>query len=394
MEGVVQPYAWGSRTFLPALLGREPTDQPEAELWLGAHPGAPSTVAGRPLPDLIAADPAGVLGAASVERFGPRLSYLLKVLAADSPLSLQAHPSRAQAEAGYAQEEAAGVPVDAAHRLFKDDWPKPELLCALVQADALCGFRAPARTFRLVEQLNAERTLEVLAPLGNASLPEPERLERVFRAIMGLADPRPCLTELVLQCEAFASDASGGGDGELSRLADTVRTLAGAYPGDPGVLAAVLMNRVTLEPGDALYLGAGNLHAYLRGAGVELMANSDNTMRGGLTAKHVDVDALVDVLDFTPVTPGLVTSDAVADGVFRYPTPAPEFALWRLEPSGSAVEVPGTDAGRVVVVVDGSVALHADDELTLDRGQAAFLEAGTATTVTGVGVVFMASPGL
>ncbi len=167
MQGVVQPYAWGSRTFLPALLGTEPTDEPQAELWLGAHPSAPSIVDGQPLPDVIAADPSGVLGSASVEAFGPRLSYLLKVLAADQPLSLQAHPSRAQAEEGYAKEEADGVPADAKHRLFKDDWPKPELLCALIESEALCGFRAPERTYRLLEQLNAERTLDLLNVLGH-----------------------------------------------------------------------------------------------------------------------------------------------------------------------------------------------------------------------------------
>lgn len=393
LEGVVQPYAWGSRTFLPALLGTEPTDEPQAELWLGAHPSAPSTVDGRPLPDLIDADPAGVLGSASVEAFGPQLSYLLKVLAADQPLSLQAHPSRAQAEEGFAREEKAGVPRDAKERLFKDDWPKPEMLCALVDSEALCGFRAPDRTYRLLEQLNAERTLDLLAVLGDASLPDEERLERAFTTVMRLDDPTPYVTEVLLQSQAFASE--GESEGELGRLADTVRELGGYYPGDPGVLAALLMNRVSLRPGDAIFLDAGNLHAYLHGAGVEIMANSDNVLRGGLTSKHVDVDELVAVLDFRPIGAGTLTPDPVSPGVVRYSTPAPEFALWRLGLAGSPVDVPATEAGRVVVVVDGSATLTSDGtDLHLERGQSAFLATGTVVVARGVGTAFLAGPGV
>ena len=189
MEGVVQPYAWGSKTFIPELLGTEPTEDPQAELWLGAHPSAAAKLDGQPIDQLIDADPEGVLGAASVKEFGPRLSFLLKVLAAAEPLSLQAHPSRAQAEEGYAREEEAGVPRDAKDRLFKDDWPKPELLCALIESEALCGFRAPARAHALVSQLGAIRVTELLAPLADESVPETERLEHAFTTIMRLEDP-------------------------------------------------------------------------------------------------------------------------------------------------------------------------------------------------------------
>ena len=395
MQGVVQPYAWGSRTFLPALLGTEPTDEPQAELWLGAHPSAPSTLNGRPIDEVIGADPAGVLGSASVEAFGPRLSYLLKVLAADQPLSLQAHPSRAQAEEGFAREEADGVPTDAKHRLFKDDWPKPELLCALIESEALCGFRAPARTYRLLEQLNAERTLDLLGVLGHESLSESERLERAFTMIMRLDDPTPYVTEVLLQASMFESGASGSGDGELSRLADTVRLLADHFPGDPGVLAALLMNRVTLQPGQAMFLDAGNLHAYLYGAGIEIMANSDNVLRGGLTSKHVDVDALNAILDFSPIGDDTFGPEPVSPGVVRYPTPATEFALWSLAPSGEPIDVPATESGRALVVVEGSVELVSGDSVvSFERGQSAFLEAGTAVRANGAGVGFLAGPGV
>jgi len=392
MEGVVQPYAWGSKTFIPELLGTEPTDDPQAELWLGAHPTALSMLDGQPIDEVIAQDPEGVLGAASVKEFGPKLSFLLKVLAAAEPLSLQAHPSRQQAEEGFAREEEAGVAADAKDRLFKDDWPKPELLCALVESEALCGFRDPSRTYALVEQLGGEQTLELMAPLGDTSLAVNERLERVFTAIMRLDDPKPYVAEVAERAEALESHHA---EGELGQLADTVRLLADHHPDDPGVLAAILMNRLVLQPGDAIFLDAGNLHAYLSGAGVEIMANSDNVMRGGLTSKHVDVDELTAVLDFTPIPGDTIPPEPVSDGVVRYPTPAPEFALWRVEPSGATVEVPKTDAGRALLVVAGVVTLTSDGtDLLVEQGQAAFLEAGTAATATGAGTAFLASPGL
>ena len=225
MEGVVQPYAWGSKTFIPELLGTEPTDEPQAELWLGAHPSAAATLDGQPIDTYIQADPKGFLGAASVEEFGPRLSFLLKVLAADEPLSLQAHPSRKQAEEGYAREEEAGVAADAKDRLYKDDWPKPELLCALVESEALCGFRDPDRTYALVQQLGGEKTLALMAPLGDTSRSREVRLEQVFTTIMRLDDPQPYVAEVAQQAEALDADAA---DGELGQLADTVRLLADA----------------------------------------------------------------------------------------------------------------------------------------------------------------------
>ena len=392
MEGVVQPYAWGSKTFIPELLGTEPTDEPQAELWLGAHPSAPATLDGRPIDALIDADPKGVLGAASVEEFGPRLSFLLKVLAADVPLSLQAHPSRTQAEEGYAREEEAGVAADAKDRLYQDDWPKPELLCALVESEALCGFRDPDRTYALVQQLGGEQTLALFAPLGNAAEPAEERLERVFTTIMRLDDPTPYVEEVAQRAESLDAGSIAS---DLGQLADTVRLLAEHHPDDPGVLAAMLMNRVVLHPDDAIFLDAGNLHAYLHGAGMEIMANSDNVLRGGLTSKHVDVDELTRVLDFHPISGETFSPEPVSDGLVRYPTPATEFALWRLTPSGSPVEVPETDAGRALIVVDGSLTVSADGtDLALEQGQSAFLEAGTTATASGSGTAFLAGPGV
>lgn len=391
MQGAIQPYAWGSPTFIPALLGQDPTDEPQAELWLGAHPKAPSLVGGRPLGEVIAEDPDGVLGAAATRAFGPKLSYLFKVLAAAQPLSLQAHPSRAQAEDGYAQEEAEGIAADAGHRLFKDDWPKPELLCALTPAEALCGFRPVADTYALFEQLGVDAALSLVAPLADESLPEPDRLEQVFSAMMRLE--RDEVGAVLDALVARAPDVEAGSD--LRTFVGTGVELAGHFPGDPGVLAALLMNRVAMAPGEAVYLPAGNLHAYLSGAGIEIMANSDNVLRGGLTKKHIDLDKLLHILDFTPGFPGLVHPELVEPGLWSYTTPATEFALWKLSPGEGGLKLPAQDFGRSLLIVEGELTLSADgEELALVRGQAAFVGAGTAASVQGSGAAFMAGPGI
>ena len=381
MTGVVQPYAWGSTTTIPELLGLEPTGEPQAELWLGAHPNAPSAVDGRRLDRWAAENPQTVVGARSVAMFGPRLPFLVKVLAAAQPLSLQAHPSREQAEAGYAREQAAGIPRDAPHRVYRDGWPKPEVLCALEKTEALCGFREPNATYRLFERLGVRQALDLVAPLRDGG---PAELGQVFERLLRLAGPERDVVGAVARAAAHARPEAGLGD-----FARTAAELAVFYPDDPGVLAALLMNRLTLEVNQALFMAAGNLHAYLRGSGVEIMANSDNVMRGGLTPKHVDVVELMKVLDFTPGRPALIEGTEEAPGVWRYRAPVPEFALWRLEVS-APVPVPGAGSGRVLLVTAGSMTARGEsDELDLDRGQAAFLLAEEQVTLTGSGTAFV-----
>lgn len=391
LTGTVQPYAWGSPTFVPELLGEEPTGEPQAELWLGAHPSAPSQLDGQSLERVVAQDPNGVVGAAAVETFGPTLPFLLKVLAADRPLSLQAHPSRAQAEEGFGRENAAGVAADAPDRLYRDDWPKPELLCALMDSEALCGFREPAETYALFAALGSPAALALVAPLHDDSRAASERLEMVFATLLRLSDDeREVVNEAVAAGRRHADD-----EGPLGQFAVTARDLGASYPRDPGVLAALLMNRVALRPTEAIFLPAGNLHAYLYGGGIEIMANSDNVLRGGLTPKHIDVDELLSILDFTPGFAGLVEPVEESDGVWRYPTPAPEFALWRVELGGTPVELPGTDLGRVLLVTGGSVTVSSDaPELTLIKGQSAFATAGEDVRAGGRGTLFVSGPGV
>ena len=390
LTGVIQPYAWGSRTAIPGLLGTEPTGEPQAELWLGAHPLAPSIVDGEPLDKVVAYDPVGVVGRAAVGAFGPRLPFLLKIIAAEQPLSLQAHPSRQQAEAGYAREQAAGVPRDAPHRTYRDGWPKPELLCALAETEALCGFGEPHETYQMFQRLAVDDALTLVAPLADADLPAPDRLRAVFSRLLRLGpDERTVISEIVQAAEAMQ------GADDLARFWRTACELNTYYPGDPGVLAALLMNRITLQPGDALFMPSGNLHAYLSGGGIEIMANSDNVMRGGLTPKYVNVDELLAILDFTPGLRSLITPIEESRGVWRYPTPAPEFALWRLEPQGEPVAVPAAGSGRVLLVTDGEfTALSATAELDLVRGQSALLTAGEEARLTGRGTAFVGGPGV
>jgi len=390
LTGVIQPYAWGSRTAIPEFLGVEPTGEPQAELWFGAHPLAPSDVDGEPLDKLVAHDPVRVVGRASVEAFGPRLPFLLKIIAAAQPLSLQAHPSREQAAAGYAREQAAGVPRDAPQRTYRDGWPKPELLCAFVETDALCGFREPAATYQMFEKLAVDSALTLVAALADADVPAAERLRVTFSRLLRLTpDERSVISELAQAAEAIQEPD------DVASFARTASELNTYHPGDPGVLAALLMNRITLQPGDALFMPSGNLHAYLSGGGVEIMANSDNVMRGGLTPKYVNVDELLAVLDFTPGLRGLITPLEESPGVWRYPTPAPEFTLWRLEPHAESAAVPAAGSGRILLVTDGELtAMSTTTRLDLGRGEAALLSAGEEAAVTGRGTAFVGGPGV
>jgi mannose-6-phosphate isomerase len=388
LTGTIQPYAWGSTTFIPELLGTEPTGKPQAELWLGAHASAPSLLDGRPLDELVSEQPEQLVGRRAVAEFGATLPYLIKVLAAAEPLSLQAHPTRAQAEEGYEREEKAGLAQDDPERVYRDSWPKPEMLCALTKAETLCGFRVPAETYELFRRLGVASALELVAPLQHGGSDD---LEQVFGRILRLTeDERSVIDEVADAALGHVDD-----DGDLGVFARTAVGLSRRHPKDPGVLAALTMNRVTLQPTEAIFLGAGNLHAYLEGSGVEIMANSDNVLRGGLTSKHVDVEELLKVLDFTSGYPELVTCVEEAPGTWRYQTPAPEFSLWRLEVSTAPMSVPADGSGRVILLTDGSAGLRSGaDPLALERGQSAFLLADDRVSIDGQGTAFLAAPGV
>lgn len=377
LDNTIRPYAWGSTTAIPRLLGTEPTGEPQAELWMGAHPGAPSRTGRGSLAEVIDADPERELGWDTVAAFGPRLPFLLKLLAAGAPLSLQVHPDLTQAEEGYADEERRGVPATAPHRNYKDANHKPELICALTEFDGLCGFRAPRRAAELLDGLGVD-SLKPYVDLLHAH-PEEAALREVLTAIL-TADPQEMahtVTETAAACERLG--------GAHAPYADIARH----YPGDPGVLAAMLLNHVRLQPGEALFLGAGVPHAYLNGLGVEIMANSDNVLRCGLTPKHVDVPELLRIVRFEARDPGVLRPEAEPDGEEVYVTPVDEFRLSRYVLPGDGAPHDLTRAtSQILLCTDGAVRTG---EHTLTPGRSVFVPAGEQTVVSGAGTLFRAT---
>ncbi|SDD43752.1 mannose-6-phosphate isomerase, class I [Glycomyces harbinensis] len=378
LYGVIRNYAWGSQVDLARLQGREvPADLPEAEEWFGAHPSAPSTLHdGRPLDDAIASAPAALLGDRVNERFGAKLPFLLKLLAAGKPLSLQAHPNSRQAHSGHQRELRIGI--DAAYRNYVDDNHKPEMLVALTEFRAMCGFRDPLAAADDIAALGVTELEHLVATLRDKKA----GLRRAVPDLLGLGRE---------ECRGII-DAAAKAASELETAdgADLV-SLARHYPDDPGVLVSLLLNHITLQPGEAVYMPAGNLHAYLHGFGVELMAASDNVLRGGLTNKRVDVPELLRVLDFQAMAdPRTAAED---EGPVRsWPVPIDDFALKRVELTGEPVTVE-VDGPRICLSTGGSVTVaDGQGEVALSPGRAAF-SPGTAgpLTASGEGELFIAS---
>ena len=387
--GVRQRYPWGTKDAIPALLGRATDGQPWAEQWFGAHPlGDSPTPGGSTLSEHLAQDP-DRLGKVSLMTFGRRLPFLVKVLSAASPLSLQAHPTRQQAREGHARESLLGIPLNAPERSFKDDWPKPETIVALTSFEALIGFRDPLVTAQLFEALGVGDALaSVIGPLRDRT--GSPALQEVFLDVLSLDDRRHLVDE-VLGAAVNHLDAPG----ELGVFARTAVEIDEFFPSDPGILAALLLNRFSLEPGQALALSPGVMHSYLRGTCIEVMANSDNVLRGGLTGKHIDVDALLHVVDFTP-GPSDVLLPSGSDGTYIYPTSFEEFELWLLQPTdGDTLQVPREDSGRICLVASGSFELTGDsDPIVLTAGHAVFVAAEEVVVARGEGRLFVAATGV
>jgi mannose-6-phosphate isomerase len=379
----VRTYAWGSRTAIADFTGRQtPTPHPEAELWFGAHPGDPAWLqtddGERSLLDTLAADPEGELGAAVCQRFGETLPFLLKVLAADEPLSLQAHPNAQQAVEGFEREERLGIPITSPTRNYRDRSHKPELVVALSRFEVLAGFREVDRTIELMKALavsDLDPYLDLLTGQSDA-----DGLRTLFTT--WITAPQPDLDVLVPAVIDGAINYVRSAATDFSAEAKTVLELGERYPGDAGVLASLLLNRISLAPGQAIYLPAGNLHAYMHGMAVEVMANSDNVLRGGLTPKHVDVPELLRVLDFAPVPESSLHPEMTHDGPeFVYGTPSQEFALSCLRIDGQylAHEIDAAvrhEGPQILLCTEGSVLVHdKSTSLTLERGQAGWVSA-------------------
>lgn len=365
----VRSYAWGSPTALPALLGTPATGRPQAELWLGAHPTAPSmlrrTGEETRLDAAIAAEPERLLGTRTVQRFGARLPYLLKVLAADAPLSLQVHPGAAQARAGHDREESASIPAGAPERSYPDPHAKPELLVAIEPFVALCGFRAPAAIVADLRLLDHPLAHRLVTDLGTG--PPRQALRAALSRVLAL-DSKECARVLKSLVACLAHRAG-------SPAATTVVELARRYPADGGVLAAILLDRVELQPGEALYIPPGQLHAYLRGTALEVMGSSDNVLRAGLTEKHIDIAEVLATVRFDALPVPGVRPDS-RGGIRHYRAGTGEFALSLREPDATPLHLAG-DVPRIVLALAGTARLRATSgaRLSLARGESAFLPA-------------------
>lgn len=329
LKNIVQAYDWGSYTAIPELLGKETvSERPQAELWMGAHSKAPSRVqcddGWISLLELIEKNPKDILGKEAAEKFDNRLPYLFKVLAAAKPLSIQAHPDLAHARQGFERENRLGIPLDGFNRNYKDDNHKPECICALTPYWALKGFRKISDILRLWGKVRPAGLEDEIDALGND--PNPKGLKAFFNRLMTMDRDRrrQAVTDAVKKAQKFVQA------GESSKDAKTFEwmiRLNKAYPEDIGVFAPAILNLICLQPGQALFLPAGELHSYLEGTGIELMANSDNVLRCGLTPKHIDVPELLRVLRFEESEPDILVPVKKSECEHVYPSFAEEFVL-------------------------------------------------------------------
>ncbi len=396
LDNTVQEYAWGSYTALSGLLGQtSPSARPQAELWMGAHPAAPSRVqvddgGWASLLDVVGADAAGMLGPALAGRHGGRLPFLFKVLAAREPLSLQAHPNLAQAQEGFERESLARIPLSAPNRNYRDANHKPELICAMGPFDALCGFRPAPETMALFKALQVAELEPAISTLK--ATPDSRGVRTVFQGMMRL--PTAAKADVAKACvEGCRAHVTLGGD--FTRECAWAVRLGELYPGDVGAVTALMLNLVHLEEGQALYLPAGNLHAYLEGVAVELMASSDNVLRGGLTPKHVDVPELLRVLDFQDAPAVPLEAAEVSPYERAYDTPAPEFRLSRMDLDAEDTYEPERRGPEILLCTQGPARLSSGQAtLSLPRGASAFVAASEpAYTLHGPCAVFRATPG-
>ena len=390
MRGTIRDYAWGHSRWIPEFMNKRPSDRPAAELWMGAHPSAPSRIAvgddeWENLDSWIESRPNAALGERTFREFGG-LPFLFKLLAAKKALSIQAHPGKSLAVEGFARENAAGIPRDAAHRNYKDDNHKPEIIMALSPFTAMIGFRPPREIHRAL-------TLSLSSSASASASSPPRILESIFspqvisalkhsdnRALEGFLSRLTALRgdplESLLDTVKLRLKRGGEGLDPLQR--EWTGRLLQQFPGDAGALAPLFLNILRIEPGEALYQPAGVLHAYLEGFGLELMANSDNVLRGGLTSKNIDVDELLKILEFRPFTPSVLRLDPPGPSPPAPPgpprffqTPAREFALGITH--GPAL----LSRGRgpfIVLTIEGDTELSDGTRtLSLPRGSSAFV---------------------
>lgn len=368
----IKAYAWGSRTVLAELTGRpSPSEQPEAELWMGAHEAAPSGIADTTLDELVARDPVAALGPRVSEHFGGRFPFLLKILAPQTVLSIQVHPNAEQA-------------VAAAPGTYIDQWPKPESLVAVTQFEIFAGLRSYDDIRRVVASLDVPELSAKVAGVAGAFEPVTNLLINLLRAPVDEQDV--LVRAVVAACER-------NHDGPDTAAFDAVLRAADQFPGDIGAVVLLLMVHRILEPGDYIFVPAGVLHAYVRGTCVELLANSDNIVRAGLTPKPLNVDELLRIVD---TDREMVPEHPTPGRVHSFPVEVPHFQLHVIEPGEDAVQLPGRDRPRIALALHGSVVIRCgDNDFELAAGESCFIGADEcAATVSGRGTLYLATSGM
>ena len=390
IEGARQCYDWGSTTAIPDFLGRQGDGGPWAELWLGAHPcGTARLGDGTTLTTFIDSAPDLVLGEDVVRRFGPQLPFLLKVIAPAQALSLQVHPSLSQAAEGYEAEEAAGIALEDPRRNFRDTNHKPEMVLALEPFEAVAGFRAPRRAAEVFAGLESPLARRMRRTLRL----NPTRfgIRQAFTDLVS-AETRPGPHEVAALVEEIAARLKAGASPSL-RVDTNAVEMARTFPADPGVVAALLLNPVTLNPGEALFVPAGCVHAYISGLGVEIMASSDNVLRAGLTRKHVDIPRMLACVDYVAAPPVRPAPEYLSRATRAYYAPVDDFELMvtTVVPEDGRIQVPGRGP-RILLGIEGRTLVTTPaGQLSLERGQSVFVTAQERTlAVEGAGSLVQA----
>lgn len=380
MHNVIQDYAWGSTTSIESLFGiANPETKPQAEIWMGAHPNGCSQIdiAGEAtrLAEFIETDKAAIIGEATGKQFG-ELPYLFKILAAEKALSIQVHPSKAQAEIGFAKEQEAGIPLSAGHRNYKDPNHKPELVYALTPYQAMNGFREFAEIVTLFRCLEITDLHKLV--IGLEENQNEDGLRQFFEAMLSLqgAAKDTAVNGLLAYAEQHKDDA----------LFALILDLAEQYPGDIGLFSPLMLNVLTLQPGEAMFLDACTPHAYIKGTGLEIMANSDNVLRAGLTPKHMDIAELVGSTRFVPKpVDTLLLTPEQSEGGLHYPIPVPDFKF-SVYQNQQDVELTISSA-EILLAIDAPVTIiHSNGEtLTVEKGESVFIpnyaDCYTATSI-------------
>ncbi len=389
LENQIQDYPWGSETAIQQLLGDDPGGTPWAELWMGAHPKAPSAVVVKgektPLDILIRRFPEKILGPGIADRFNNTLPFLFKVLAAAQPLSIQAHPDKEAARDGFDRENRLDIPINAPHRNYRDPWPKPEIICAIEPFTALIGFREAQSIAQWFETLCPDLLARQIIMLKND--PSASGIKQMFASLMEMPQELKGNTARNVSARAAGIDAP-----ECA----WIKRLNRYYPDDIGILSPVFLNMVRLEPYSAMFLPPGQMHAYLEGVGIELMANSDNVLRGGLTGKHMDINELLRILRFDPLPVNILRPVAKSACQSDYPTGADEFLLSviAVEP-GSKCASPDLHGIEILLCMEGAVEIFSGADspaLMLEKGQSALIPAFTGSyEIKGSGLLFKAS---